>query len=52
MSAAAVAPAPHLPVLLDEVLAGLAVRPAKPMSTAPSVQAAIRAPCSGRGRDE
>ena len=27
MSAAAVAPAPHLPVLLDEVLAGLAVRP-------------------------
>ena len=27
MSAGAVAPAPHLPVLLDEVLAGLAVRP-------------------------
>ncbi len=27
MSAAAVAPAPHLPVLLDEVLAGLAVQP-------------------------
>ena len=27
MSAAAVAPAPHLPVLLDEVIAGLAVRP-------------------------
>ncbi len=27
MSAAAVAPAPHLPVLVDEVIAGLAVRP-------------------------
>ena len=27
MSAAAVAPAPHAPVLLDEVVAGLAVQP-------------------------
>ena len=52
MTSARASQAPHVPVLVDEVIAALALHDGGPWSTGPSERAATRAPCSRRGRDE
>ena len=44
--------APHVPVLVNEVIAALGVREGETVVDGTSEQAATRAPCSGWGRDE
>ena len=46
------ASAPHVPVLVSDVIAALAIHGGETSSTAHSERAATRAPCSRRGRDE
>ena len=42
----------HVPVLVDEVVAALAIAPGETLVDGTFGAAATRAPCSRRGRDE
>ena len=52
MTSAGAKMAPHVPVLVNDVVAALALQAAKWPSTERLEQAVTHAPCSLRGRDE